>query len=228
VGGVLAKAAHPHEENPMQAWTRTFLLLALALAGCADPSRSRNTADPHVPALALAQQVCSNCHGMTGVSTSPTFPNLAGQRPAYLLAQLEGFKSHAREDPAGVESMWGISRSLGEEQMRGLADYYAAQAPAAPLPPPRNGDIAHGGQIYREGLPDHGVPACASCHGATGQGSDAFPRLAAQHAPYVVRQLTVFKETNQRPGGAVMKTVAHDLQPQDIRDVAAFVQTLGG
>ena len=212
----------------MKAWQCTFTLLALASAGCADPSRSRNTADPQVPALALAQQVCSNCHGMTGVSISPTFPNLAAQTPAYLLAQLQGFKSHAREDPAGVDSMWGLSRSLGEDQMRGLAAYYAAQPPAPPLPPPRGGDAGRGGRIYREGLPDHGVPACSGCHGAGGQGNEAFPRLAAQHAAYVVKQLTVFQQTEQRPSGAVMKAITHDLQPQDMRDVAAFVQTLGG
>ena len=149
----------------MKAWQCTFTLLALALAGCADPSRSRNTADPQVPALALAQQVCSNCHGMTGVSISPTFPNLAAQTPAYLLAQLQGFKSHAREDPAGVDSMWGLSRSLGEDQMRGLAAYYAAQPPAPPLPPPRV-----------SGLPDR-LPA-TRCDGACAPGSLVIVRVS--------------------------------------------------
>src|SRR5205814_1955585 len=73
--------------------------------------------------------VCSNCHGLTGNSTSPLFPNLAGQVEPYLIAQLSGFKSHGRGDPAGFEYMWGLSRSLTDEQIRGLAAYFAAQQP---------------------------------------------------------------------------------------------------
>lgn len=202
------------------------LAFALALTGCAEPSRSRNLADPHVSATTLAQQVCSNCHGVTGVSVSPNFPNLAAQPAPYLLAQLQEFKSHDREDPAGFEYMWGISRSLTDEQMKGLAEYFSSQAAPPAQRPPRKGDVAHGGEIFRAGVPDHSIPACATCHGTAGQGNEMFPRLAGQHADYVMKQLTVFQRTNQRPSGAVMKTVAHDLSPDNIRDVAAYVQTL--
>lgn len=205
-----------------------LVLLATALvAGCANPDRSRDLANPNVAAVTLAQQVCSNCHGITGISVSPNFPDLAAQTPAYFVAQLKEFKSHGRQDPAGFEYMWGLSRSLTDTQIDGLAAYYAGQAPARRAP---EGDLKGrdaGRTIFHDGLPGKNVPACIACHGNAGQGNEGFPRLAGQHADYVVKQLIVFQRTNERPEGAVMKTVAHELSADDIRNVAAYVQSLG-
>lgn len=198
--------------------------LAALAAGCANVERSRDLGNPAVSALTLAQQVCSNCHGVTGVAVSPNFPNLAGQPEAYLVAQLEGFRSRGRRDPAGFEYMWGLSRGLSDAQVRGLASYYAGQAPARQ---PLEGDagvVEPGRTIYTQGVPDKGVPACAGCHGDAGQGNATFPRLAGQHADYVAKQLVVFQRTDERPEGSVMKTVAHGLTPDDIVKVATFVQ----
>jgi cytochrome c553 len=65
-----------------------------------------------------------------------------------------------------------------------------------------------------------------ACHGNAAQGNDTFPRLAGQHADYVVKQLTVFQRTDERPEGAIMKTIAHELSRDDIENVAAFLQAL--
>jgi cytochrome c553 len=202
----------------------TVAMLAVLAAGCANLERSRDLNNPAVSAVTLAQQVCSNCHGVTGVAVSPNFPNLAGQTEAYLVAQLNGFKGQGRRDPAGFEYMWGLSRHLTEAQIQGLASYYASQKP--PLQPPESEAtaIASGRAIYMEGLPAKSVPPCTTCHGDAGQGNAAFPRLAGQHADYVVKQLLVFQRTDQRPEGSVMKTIAHGLTPDDIGKVAAFVQ----
>lgn len=196
------------------------------ISGCADTSRSRNLGDPNVSGTTLAQQVCSNCHGVTGNSVSPNFPRLAGQQKDYIVAQLQDFKSHNRQDPPGFEYMWGLSRSLTTKQMEELAAYFAAQTPTPNATGNDAAKAAAGEQIFTGGVPATGVPACASCHGAQGLGNGAFPRLAGQHADYVVKQLIVFQRTNQRPGGKVMKPVAHELTPGDIDNVAAFVQTL--
>ena len=204
------------------------LATAVALAtGCANPERSRDLANPNVSATTLAQQVCSNCHGMTGSSISPNFPNLAGQIEPYVITQLNGFKSHSRSDPAGFEDMWGLSRGLTEDQIKGLAAYYAAQTPVRL---PIEGDAAQreaGKLVFEQGVPDKGVPACQSCHGPEGLGMATFPRLAGQHADYVVKQLMVFQRTDERPEGSIMKTVAHELTTRNIDDVAAYVQSLG-
>lgn len=173
-----------------------LLLAALSLAACGDLSRSRNLADPQVPAVTLAQQVCSNCHGPGGASVSPNFPRLAGQSSAYIAAQLKEFRSHGRKDPAGFRYMWGLSRSLTDEQIAGLAAYYAAQAPTPGVPALANDA---GRAIFTEGLPARNVPACASCHGAGGAGNAAFPRLAGQHRDYLVKQLEGLQDDGRSP-----------------------------
>jgi cytochrome c553 len=70
------------------------------------------------------------------------------------------------------------------------------------------------------------VPACSTCHGAEGKGNETFPRLAGQHADYLMKQLLVFQRTDERPEGSIMKTVAHDLTAQNIQDVAAYLQAM--
>jgi cytochrome c553 len=203
------------------------VLGAALIAGCANPSRSRDLANPKVPAQVLAQQVCSNCHGIAGTSISPNFPNLAGQTHAYIVSQLKEFKSHDRADPAGFEYMWGLSRSLTDEQIDGLAAYFSSQTPQH-RPAEADPQLAAQGQaIFTGGLPAKNVPACAACHGAAAQGNEAYPRLASQHVDYIVKQLLVFQRTDERPKGAVMKTVVHELSADDIRKVAAYLQTLG-
>jgi cytochrome c553 len=202
-----------------------LLLAAMLVTGCGDLSRSRDLANPRVSAVTLASQVCSNCHGLAGVSVSPNFPNLAAQTPEYLAAQLKEFRSHGRMDPAGFRYMWGISRHLADEQIAGLAAYYAAQPPAAGAP---TGGNAAGREIFLTGLPEQKVAACASCHGAAGQGNGPFPRLAGQHRDYVIKQLAVFQRGTERPAGAVMNTVAHGLNPRDIAEVAVYVESMSG
>jgi len=211
----------------MKSTTLALLAAAAALTlGCANPERSRDLNNPAVSAVTLAQQVCSNCHGMTGTSVSPNFPNLAAQVEVYFSAQLKGFKGHNRQDPAGFEYMWGLSRSLTDEQINGLAAYYASQPPKRQPIEGHRGRFDTGKAIYESGVPDKGVPACTGCHGAQAQGNAGFPRLAGQHADYVVKQLQVFQRTDDRPEGSIMKTVAHALTAQDIEDVAGYVQTL--
>ena len=123
--------------------------------------------------------------------------------------------------------MWGLSRSLTDEQINGLAAYFSSQTPAH-RPAEADPSLAAAGKaIFTAGLPAKNVPACASCHGDAGQGNDAFPRLASQHVDYIVKQLIVFQRTDERPKGAVMKTIVHDLSADDIRNVAAYLQTLG-
>lgn len=207
---------------------KTCLALALVAlgSGCAPIERSRNLADPAVPATTLAQQVCSNCHGVDGNSVSPNFPRLAGQPAGYLEAQLKLFRSHGRTDPSGFVYMWGLSRHLTDAQIEGLARYFSGQAPATNVVAPA--DLAQRGRdIFEHGIPDHHVPACVGCHGGRGEGLGNFPRLAGQHANYLEGQLGVFQYKNeQRPDAGPMTMVAHELTPDNVRAVAAYAQGL--
>ena len=206
------------------------LVLALAVIGTGcntTENSSRNLADPSVPGKTLALQVCSNCHGVTGNSVNPTFPRLAGQQEWYLIAQLKGFKSHNRADSEGFgsEYMWGLSRNLTDAQIKEMAVYFAQQKPVAGKP--ENTKLEHDGKaIFANGLSGQSVQACATCHGAEGAGNEESPRIAGQHGDYIIKQLLVFQRTNERPDGAVMKVVAHNLTPEDIKAVAAYVSTI--
>lgn len=204
--------------------TLTLVLLAIG-AGCTSIERSRSLANPSTPAKTLALQVCSNCHGVDGNSISPNFPKLAEQQEEYLIAQLNQFRNHRREDPPGFIYMWGISRHLTDDQIKDLAAYFAAQKSVSP----GRGDpklVEEGKQIFESGLPAQSVPPCSTCHGDHGQGNGQFPRVADQHADYAVKQLTVFQQTEQRPAGVAMKVVTHSLSRQNMEAVAAYLQEM--
>jgi cytochrome c553 len=216
-------------ENAMNTIRMALTATAIVLvAGCTNVQRSRDLANPDVSGTTLAVQVCANCHGPTGNSVSPNFPNLAAQQQAYFVSQLTAFKAHSREDPAGFEYMWGLSRSLTEKQIGELAAYFAGnrleQQPVEGTPE----RIAAGKSIFTDGIPANSVPACGSCHGPDGMGNGTFPRIAGQHADYLQKQLTVFQKTDQRPQGVVMKVVTHQLTPRNIADVAAYLQSMAG
>lgn len=204
-------------------------LMAIAAAalmlnsGCTTLERSRDLGNPHVSGKTIATQVCSNCHGIDGNSTSPNVPRIAGQSEAYLVSQLRAFRAHGRRDPAGFEYMWGLSRTLTDAQIDELAQYFQTQAPKS-NPAGAGPRASFGKAIFDAGLPDQHVPACASCHGADGKGSEKFPRLAAQHADYVRKQLLVFQRTDERPDATIMKVVAHELRVDQIAAVADYVQ----
>ena len=203
-----------------------FVIAAAGLCGCSNIERSRNLADARVPAATLAQQVCSNCHGVGGNAVSPNFPNLAGQLEPYVVAQLNGFKSHGRRDPAGFEYMWGLSRSLSEQKINGLAASYAAQAPVRQPIEGDRGRLDAGRSIFENGVADKGIPACSGCHGPKGEGNATFPRIAGQHVDYIVKQLLVFQRTDEPPEGTIKRTVAHELTQQHIHDVATYLQAM--
>lgn len=206
------------------------LLLVMALGmigtGCTNIENSRDLANPSVSGTTLARQVCSLCHGVDGRSTSPNFPNLAAQQPTYFITQMKGFRDHSRVDPAGFEYMWGLSRSLTDDQIKALADYYAAQTAASPGSAGDPAVVARGKVVFETGVPEKNITACIACHGPQAQGNEQFPRLAHQHADYLVKQLKVFQRTDERPEGSIMKTIAHDLTPENMADVAAYLQEL--
>jgi cytochrome c553 len=115
---------------------------------------------------------------------------------------------------------------LTDKQIQELAAYFAAQKPRPQSIEGSTAQIEAGRPIFNDGVPAKGIPPCHSCHGPAGAGNEKFPRLAGQHADYLVKQLTVFQRTDERPEGSIMKTVAHELTQENIIDVAAYLQAL--
>lgn len=208
--------------------TPLLRIVALTLlAGAALGAASAAAAQDKPPATAQAAQkvaasICSACHGPTGVSASPLFPNLAAQQEIYLAAQLHAFKAKTRGEADAHDYMWGMATLLDDTVIDGLAQYYAAQRPAPGMP----GDpqlIARGKLLYEQGDPAHNVVACATCHGEAAQGASIFPRLAGQHAAYVVRQLQVIQQKFR--DSPIMHGVIKELDPDGMRAVAEYVQS---
>jgi len=177
----------------------------------------------HAYARRLAVGVCGPCHGPHGSSVQPKFPHLAAQNANYLIAQLKNFRGQTRGDPDAISYMWGMAGPLTDETIDALAAYYSSQKAVSSRVADAT-ELARGREIYANGVPSDGVPACAACHGPDGHGLGDFPRLAGQHSQYVLKQLSSFK-SNMR-NVAVMHGVAQTLRVTQMRAVAAYVESL--
>jgi cytochrome c553 len=198
------------------------LLLTLGFTA----ARADEATDPEVMAHAerLAIGTCGTCHGVKGISQQPKYPRLAGQNPTYLAAQLKAFRGQQRGDPDAIGYMWGMSASLEDSTIDALAAYYAAQTAVGGSAGHDAPMVARGREIYEKGVESAGVPACSACHGPDAHGIADFPRLAGQHAQYVMKQLASFQ--NNMRNVAVMHGVAQALKVDEMRSVAAYLETM--
>jgi cytochrome c553 len=168
-------------------------------------------------------ETCGTCHGVNGRSVSPTFPNLAGQTTTYIEAQLKAFKDQSRADPDAQAYMWGMASQLSDTTITALAGYFAAQ-PAAPGRGGNSTLISQGKRLFEEGVPARQIPPCASCHGAHAEGLAFFPRLAGQHAPYLLKQLLVIQSVLRT--APVMHGVIKDLTKDQMLAVVAYLESI--
>jgi cytochrome c553 len=186
-------------------------------------------ADGKVADGAAKAAVCSSCHGPNGNSTNPEWPRLAGQNAVYITEQLRLFRSGVRNNPI----MKPLAATLSDQDIDNLAVYYAAQTPLGLEADP---SYWKGGEaVYLSGDRSREVPACVACHGPDGRGNPAagYPALQAQQSVYVVKQLNDYangaRYTGPNPttasrNGIIMLTLAKRLTPEEIRDVASYVQ----
>lgn len=174
-------------------------------------------------ALQKTIETCGTCHGVNGRSVSPTFPNLAAQQAPYIELQLKAFKDQSRADPDAQAYMWGMASQLSDATISGLAKHFSQQ-PAAEGKSGNASLIAQGRTLYDEGVPARQIPPCASCHGAHAEGSGPFPRLAGQHAPYLLKQLLVIQSVLRT--APVMHGVIKDLSKDQMQAVVAYLQSI--
>ncbi len=198
------------------------MLAAILVLAAASPARAQTPSNGDDAAAKLATHICSSCHGPGGDSASPVFPKLAAQQQAYLVAQIGNFKNGTRGEQEAHDYMLGMTTLIDDDTAAALARYYARQ----PAPRGRGGDaalIARGKHLFEQGE-EGKVVACASCHGAHAEGATIFPRLAGQHAAYIVRQLKVI-QGNLR-NSPVMHGIITNLKPEDMEAVAAYLQSI--
>ena len=177
------------------------------------------------PDLALGaakyEAVCVACHGADGNSGVPANPKLAQQHPEYLIKQLQEFKSGKRNNAI----MKGFASTLSDDDMRNIA-YWAASKNSKPGFAKDKEGVALGEKIYRGGISDRQIPACASCHSPTGAGLPAqYPRLSGQHADYTSAQLTAYRD-GVRKNNLQMTQVSAKLNDREIKAVSDYVAGL--
>lgn len=193
-------------------------IAGVALLCAGNPLRAQETT-----AAKLAADVCASCHGPSGISVSPAFPRLAGQKADYIEAQLKAFRDRSRGDPMAQAFMWGMTSQLTDQMIAGLAAYYASQKPARGI----SGDpkrVRAGETIFLQGISTENVVACQTCHGPQAEGNAIIPRLAGQHAEYVVKQLGLFKsELRAEANAPIMHGVSNGLTFDQMEAVAAYV-----
>lgn len=165
--------------------------------------------------------VCAACHAADGNSSITANPKLAQQHPEYLVKQLQEFKSGKRNNAI----MKGFASGLSDEDMRNVS-YWLASQQAKPGFAKDKELVTLGERIYRGGIADRNIAACAGCHSPSGAGMPAqYPRLSGQHADYTITQLNTFRE-GSRGNSNQMKQVAAKLNDREIKAVSDYIAGL--
>ncbi len=177
------------------------------------------------PDLAKAEAaygaVCVACHGVDGNSAIAVNPKLAQQHPEYLIKQLQEFKSGKRNNAV----MKGFAATMSDDDMRNMAYWATAKKAKSGFAKDKE-LVALGERIYRGGIADRQVPACAGCHSPNGAGLPSqFPRLSGQHADYTALQLTGFRD-GVRKNCLQMSQVAAKMNDREIKAVADYIAGL--
>lgn len=201
---------------------RLLCSLAVALTGigvlAAEPAAS---APEPAKGAAISTAVCAACHSNDGSRGIAANPIIQGQHPDYLVKQLVEFKAGKRENA----TMRAMAAPLSDSDMKNVAAFYAGKQ-AKPGFAKNKDLVALGEKIYRGGIADRSVPACAGCHSPNGAGIPAqYPRLSGQHADYVEAQLVAFR-SGLRHNNPAMTIVAAKLNDREIKALADYVAGL--
>ena len=164
---------------------------------------------------------CSGCHGADGNSGTPAYPKLAQQHPEYIVKQLQEYKSGKRANAI----MSGIAAGLTEEDMKNIA-FWVTTSKAKPGNATDKELVVLGERIYRGGVKERQITACAGCHSPNGAGIPAqYPRLSGQHAEYTANQLTYFRD-GVRKNNLIMTQAAARLNDREIKALADYIAGL--
>ena len=198
----------------------TLLLAASAAASAAEAVKPAAKPDL-AKGQATSTAICAACHTAVGSRGSPANPIIQGQHPEYLVKQLNEFKAGKRQNAV----MTGMAAALSEADMRNVAAFYAGKT-AKPGFAKNKATVELGEKIYRGGIADRSIPACAGCHSPNGAGIPAqYPRLAGQHADYTEAQLVAFRG-GARKNSVPMTGVAAKMNDREIKAVADYIAGL--
>ncbi len=180
--------------------------------------------------LAVAKQIfqtqCLKCHVNQGRGDlQGNYPNLTIQSGPFVAQSLYAFRSGARPG----DKMRQMTGSLSFDNLASLAAYVSGLTPRPGMPKPDLVAASRGAIIATQGIPTRGVPACLSCHGASGVVDlPLIPRLQGQSASYLQARLNRFAEPFAENLSALnpMPWIAGKLTAQERADVAAYFAAL--
>ena len=176
-----------------------------------------------VDAGAAKAVVCQACHGANGNSANPEWPSLAGIGADYIAEQLKNFKEGKRPNPV----MMPNAMTLTDDDMANLGAYFDSLTNTGLEADPSYWQA--GQKLYRAGDAARAIPACMACHGPTGRGNEPakFPALRGQQSVYVMKQLNDYASGARTTGpNGIMPTISKRLSPDDIRNLASYLQGL--
>lgn len=197
------------------------LLSTVTLMGSAVAAQGATASADLAKGEASYTAVCAACHGADGNSGLAANPKLAQQHPEYLVKQLSEFKSGKRANAI----MGGLAAALSDQDMVNISAWLHSKKAAMGAAKDKN-LVQLGERIYRSGIADRQIPACAGCHSPNGAGIPAqYPRLGGQHADYTAAQLTAFRD-GVRLNNVVMTQVSAKLNDREIKAVADYIAGL--
>ena len=214
-----AIAIEDHKEETVTHRRKFVFLGALGVVASVLLSASAVAEEPAAPPYAA----CLTCHGDAGNNPIPGMmaPKLAGLDAAYTTKQLHDFQSRRRV----FDAMNVLAKGLSASDIKAAADYFSAQTRTADEGIDKN--LAKQGEaIFKHGIADQAVPACANCHNDGGVGTFRYPRLAGQKADYVLTQLTHLKSGERHNDFGYMSRVAMRLTDEQIKAVAEYLSGL--
>ncbi len=194
------------------------VLIAFAAHAAEEPKAA---AKPDLAKGGTVAQVCASCHTTDGSRGAPAYPILQGQHADYIAKQLHDFKDGKRKNAI----MTGMAAPLSDEDIKNVAAFYASKS-TKPGFGKNKEQVALGEKIYRGGIADRSIPACAGCHSPTGAGIPAqYPRIGSQQEDYIVAQMNTFR-SGERANSPQMTGVAAKMNDKEIKAVADYIAGL--
>jgi cytochrome c553 len=208
----VAEINKPHEYQLLMKMKTAFSIVTL-LSLCAISAQPALAAGDADRGATLAY-TCLGCHGIDGYRNAyPSYrvPKLGGQKAAYLIAAIKGYRDGTRKHP----TMMAQATSLSDQDIEDVAAYIASIGAAT----------VEGGGSANASL--DAAQTCVACHGQNGISvSPTWPTLAGQHEDYLVQALNQYRHGTRKD--AVMTQMAAALTDADVKLLARYFSGLEG